>query len=167
MELEILERKVKYREERESRDATKYILESKTTYVGTSLDLDKGKAPMGEIPQIYVEQQVKYYLQTSEQIKKKLNMMTSTLDTQEVATSQITAISQITTVVEKNQPEQNQVEEKPLKKINISIRVPTIDLTNSEDEEEIISPVPVTVETGNDFQNFTSGNNGKLSSPLP
>ena len=70
-------------------------------------------------------------------------------------------------MVEKTQPEQTQVEEKTLKKINISIRVPTIDLTNSEDEEEIISPVPVTVETGNDFQNFTNGSNGKISSPPP
>ena len=93
--------------------------------------------------------------------------MTSALYTQEVATSHSTEIAQVTTMVEKTQPEQTQVEENPLKKINISIRVPTIDLTNSEHEEEIISPVPVTVETGNDFQNFTSGNNGKLSSPLP
>ena len=50
MELDILERMEKYREEKESRAATKEVLASKTASVGTSLDLDKGKAPMGEIP---------------------------------------------------------------------------------------------------------------------
>ena len=54
-------------------------------------------------------------------------------------------------MVGKTQPEKNQVEEKPVKKINISIHVPTIDLTHSEEEEGRISPVPVIVETGNDF----------------
>ena len=114
-----------------------------------------------------MEQQVKDYLQTSEQIKQKLNMMTSALDNQEVATSHSAEIAQVTTVVEKTQPEQNQVEDKTLNKTNISIRVPTIDLTHSEEEEEIISHVHVTVETCNDFQNFTNGSNGKLLSPLP
>ena len=122
---------------------------------------------MGEIPQISVEQQVKDYLQTSEQIKQKLNRMTSALDTQEVATSQSVEISQVTTVVEKTQPEQTQVEDNPLMKMKTSIPIPTIDLTNSEEEEEIISPVLVTVETGNDFQIFSNGSNGKISSPPP
>ena len=122
---------------------------------------------MGEIPQTSMEQQVKDYLHTSEQIKQKLNRMTSALDTQEVATSQSTQIAQVTTMVENTQPKQTQVEEKPLNKIKISIPVPTIDLTHSEEEEEIIFPMPVTIETSIDFQNFTNGNNGKLSSPLP
>ena len=52
-------------------------------------------------------------------------------------------------------------------KMKISIPVPTIDLTHSEEEEERISLVHVSVETGTDFQNFTNGRNGKLSSPLP
>ena len=69
-------------------------------------------------------------------------------------------------MVENTQPEQTQVEEKPLKNTNISIHVPTIDLTHSEEEEERGSPVPVTVETGNDFQNLNNGRNGNLSSPL-
>ena len=56
MELDILERMAKDREEREARDATKEALASKTASVGTSSDLDKGKSPMGEIPQTYVEQ---------------------------------------------------------------------------------------------------------------
>ena len=50
MELEILERMEKDREEREAQAATKEALASKTTYVETSLGLDKGKSPMGEIP---------------------------------------------------------------------------------------------------------------------
>ena len=70
-------------------------------------------------------------------------------------------------MVEKTQPEQTQIEEKPLNKTKISIHVPTIDLNHSEKEEEIISPIPVIVETGNDFQNLTNGSNGNLSSPLP
>ena len=66
MELDILERMTKDREEREAQAATKEALVSKTTSVETSSGLDKGKSPMGEIPQTYVEQQVKDYLQTSE-----------------------------------------------------------------------------------------------------
>ena len=53
----------------------------------TSLEIDKGKGPMEEIPHTFVEQQVKAYLHTSEQVKQKLSRMNSTLDTQEVATS--------------------------------------------------------------------------------
>ena len=87
MELDILERMEKDREEREARAATKEALASKNTSVGTSSDLDKGKAPMGEIPHTSLEQQVKDYLQTSKQIKWKLSRMTSALDTQEVTTS--------------------------------------------------------------------------------
>ena len=76
--------------------------------------------------------------------------MTSALDTQEVATSQPTKYSQVTTVVEKTQSEQTQVEEQPSKKLEISIPVSTIDLTHLEEEDERVSPVPVTVENGND-----------------
>ena len=70
-------------------------------------------------------------------------------------------------MVGKTQPEKNHIEEKPVKKIKISIHVPTIDLTHLEEEEGRSSPVPVIVETGNDFQNLTNGSNGNLSSPLP
>ena len=93
--------------------------------------------------------------------------MTSALDTQEVATSQSPEIAQVTTVIEKTLPEQNQVEDNPSKKIKIYVPVSTIDLTHSEEEEDIISPVPFTVETGNEFQNFTNGSNGNPSSSLP
>ena len=72
---------------------------------------------MGEIPQTSMEQQVKDYLQTSKQIKKKLNRMTSALDTQEVATSQSLEIAQvITNVIENILPKQTQVEDNLLKK---------------------------------------------------
>ena len=59
MELDILERRIKGMEEREAHAATKEALASKTTSVGTSSDLDKGKSHMGEIPQTSMEQQVK------------------------------------------------------------------------------------------------------------
>ena len=64
---------------------------------------------------------------------------------------------------EKTQYEQTQVEEKPFKKLKLSILISTIDLTHSKEEDERISPIPVTVETGNgnDLQNFTNGSNGK------
>ena len=75
MELDILERMEKYREEREAWAATKESLASKTTSVETSSGLDKGKAPMREIPQTFVELQAKDYLETPKQIKQKLNMM--------------------------------------------------------------------------------------------
>ena len=47
MELDILERVTKDREEREAEATTKEALASKTTYVVTISGLDKGKAPMG------------------------------------------------------------------------------------------------------------------------
>ena len=75
---------------------------------------------MGEIPQTSMEHQVKDYLQTSEQIKQKLNRMTSALETQEVATSQSPKIAQVTTVIENTLPKQTQVEYKPLKDSEIS-----------------------------------------------
>ena len=53
-----------------------------------------------------------------------------------------------------------------------SIPASTIDLTHSEEEDERISPVPVTAEpsNGNDLQEFMNlfnGSNGKSSSALP
>ena len=42
---------------------------------------------MGENPQVSKEQEVRDYLQTSEQIKQRLNKLTSALNTQEFATS--------------------------------------------------------------------------------
>ena len=59
MELDILERMTKDREEREAQTETKEALASKNTSMETSSGLDKGKSLMGEIPQTYVEQQVK------------------------------------------------------------------------------------------------------------
>ena len=115
-----------------------------------------------------MEQQVKDYLQNSKQINQNLNRMTSALDTQEVATSESPEISQvITNVIEKTLPKQTQVEDKSLKKTDIYSSVPTIDLTNSEEEEGRSSPVPISIETGNDFQDLTNGRNGNVLSPLP
>ena len=98
MELDILERIAKDREEKEARATTKEVLRSKTPSVGTSSDLDKGKAPMGENPQVSMEQEVRDYLQTSEQIKQRLNKLTSALNTQEVATSHPIEDAQMTVV---------------------------------------------------------------------
>ena len=47
MELDILERVTRDKEEREARAVTKEALESKTASMETNSDLDKGKSPMG------------------------------------------------------------------------------------------------------------------------
>ena len=70
-------------------------------------------------------------------------------------------------MIENTLPEQTQVEDNSLKKTKISSYVRNIDLTSLEEEEGRSSPVPVTIETGNDFQNLTNGSNGNLSSSLP
>ena len=49
--------------------------------MGTESDLDKGKSPMGENPEVSVEHDVRDYLQTLEQIKQRMNKLNSTLNT--------------------------------------------------------------------------------------
>ena len=101
--------------------------------------------------------------------------MTSALDAQEITTSQPAEATQVTTVVEKAQPEQIQIEEKPFKKLKVqvsSILVSTIHLTNSEEEDTRIYPMPITAEPGKGnylqgFMNLFNGSNGKSSSALP
>ena len=83
--------------------------------------------------------------------------MTSALDTQEIITSQLVEATQVNTVVEKAQFEQTQVKENPFKRLKVQVSpIPasTVDLTHSEEEDERISPVPVTAEprNGNDLQ---------------
>ena len=56
MELDILKRMTKDKEEKEARVAAKEALASKIASVETNLGLDKGKAPMTEIPHTSVEQ---------------------------------------------------------------------------------------------------------------
>ena len=65
MELDILEKVIKDREEREAKVVEKEALASKNVCIGTSSDMGKGKSPMEEISQTFVEQQVKVYLHTS------------------------------------------------------------------------------------------------------
>ena len=125
---------------------------AKDTPIETSSATDKGKGLMGEIPQASIDQQVNSYLHTSEQIKQKLSRMTSALDTQEVTTPQPTKATQVIIVVQKYQSEQTQIEEKHFKNMKAyvsSILTSTIDLTHSKEKDEKISPMPITVETGN------------------
>ena len=88
MDLDIQEKVIKDRESKEAQAAAKEALATKNTSMETCSDTGKGEGPMEEIPQTSIEQQVKAYLHTSEQIKQKLSRMTSALDTQEIATSQ-------------------------------------------------------------------------------
>ena len=70
-------------------------------------------------------------------------------------------------MIENTLPEQTQVDDNSLKKTNISSSVPNIDLTSLEEEEGRSSPVLVSIEDGNDFQDLTNGTNGNVLSPLP
>ena len=87
MELDIQEKGNKDREEREANAEAKEALASTNVSIGTSSNTGKGKAPMEYFPKTSVEQQVKAYLHSLEQIKQRLRKMTLALDTQEVATS--------------------------------------------------------------------------------
>ena len=79
--------------------------------------------------------------------------MTLALDTQEIATFQPAEATQVTTVVDKAQYEQTQVEKKPLKELKVQVSsfpASTIYLTNSEEEDERLSLAPVTEEARKD-----------------
>ena len=101
--------------------------------------------------------------------------MTSALDTQEITTPQPTEAAQVITIVEKAQSEKTHIEEKPFKRLKVSVSsIPnsTIDLTHLEEEDERISPMSITIEARNgndlhDFINLFKGSNGKSSPPLP
>ena len=170
MELDIQEKVIKDRESRETKAAAKEALEYTNASTEPSSDIGKGKAPMEEVPQKSMEQQVKAYLHTSKQIKQRLSKITSALDSQEVTTSQPIEDSHVTTVVENTQSVLAQIEWEPLKWIQYLISfvfASTIDLTHSEEEDERVSPTPVTLEVGNgnDLLNSTNGSNDKPSSP--
>ena len=62
-----------------------------------------------------MEQEVRYYLQTLEQIEQSLNKLTSTLNTQEIATSHPIEDAQVTTVNDNIQSVLAQIEQEPLK----------------------------------------------------
>ena len=57
-----------------------------------------------------MEQEVRYYLQTSEQIKQRMNKLTSALNTQEVATSHPIEDAQVTNVNDNIQSVLTQIE---------------------------------------------------------
>ena len=105
---------MKYREEKEA-------IAAKNIPMETDSATGKGKGPMEEIPQAFVDQQVKGYLHTSEQIKQKLSMMALALDTQEIITSQPAETTQVSTIVEKAQSEQTHIEEKPFKNLKVQV----------------------------------------------
>ena len=101
--------------------------------------------------------------------------MNSTLDTQESVTSQPVKDTQGTNAADKAQSKKTQVEKKPLKELKFQVSsfpASTIELTNSEEEDEILSAIPVAEEDGNgnnlqNFMNVFSGSNGRYSSALP
>ena len=130
---------IRDREEEEAQATSKEAQVAKDPSTATISATYKGKNPMEDIPQESVNQQLKSYLHTLEQIKQKLTKITSVLDTQEIVTSKPVKDTQVTTIVDKAQSEQTQVEKKPLKVLKAQISsfpASTIDLTNSEEEDE-------------------------------
>ena len=142
MELNIQEKVIKDRERREAKAAAKETLASTNSSTKPCSDTSKGKSPIEEVPWTSMEQQVKDYLHTSEQIKQRLSKMTSALDTQEVTTFQPIEDAQVTTVHENTQFVLAQIEQEPLKRLQsliLSIPASTIELTHSEEEDECFS----------------------------
>ena len=56
MELDIQEKVIKCKEEREAKAVEKEALESTNASIEPSSDTGKGKSPMEEVPQTYMEQ---------------------------------------------------------------------------------------------------------------
>ena len=110
MELDIQEKMIRDREEKEAQEIAKEAKAAKDPSIATSSATDKGKIPMGDIPHAYFDQQVKALIHTSEKIKQKMTRMNSALDTQEIGTSQTVEDTQVTAVANKSQSKQNQVE---------------------------------------------------------
>ena len=149
MELDILEKKRKDKEEKEAQ-ATKH------SSVTPSSAIHKGKVPMEDVPQASVAQQGKALIHTSQQFKQKLTNMNSMLDTQEVATTQVVTDKQVNATVTSVCDDQVMDELKPLTSLKVqasSSPAHTIQLTNSDTEEGGTSHVPITkeVDNGNNF----------------
>ena len=82
MEWDIQETMMIEKEEKEAQ-ATKY------SSVKTSSDMDKVKGPMEDVLEESFSQQVKTLIHIAQQFKQKLTKITSMIDTQEVATTQV------------------------------------------------------------------------------
>ena len=134
MELNIQENMIRDIEEKEAQEAAKEAQMTKYPFTATSSTIDKGKIPMEDIPQEYVDQRDKALIHTSEKIKQKLTRMASAINSQEIATSQLDEATQVTTIIDKAQYKQTQVEKKPLKESKVQVSsfpASTIYLTNS------------------------------------
>ena len=98
--------------------------------------------------------------------------MTLALDTQENMTHQPAEAAEVIDIVKKAQYKQTHIEEKPFKRLKYlvsSIPTSTIYLTHSEEEDERISPMPITMDDGtrNYLHDFINASNCKYSSPTP
>ena len=99
--MDIQEKIIRDREEKEAQAAAKEAQAAKHPSIATSSATNKGKIPMEGIPEASIDQQVKTLIHTAKQFKHKLTRMTSTLDTQEIETSQPVADTQVTTFADK------------------------------------------------------------------
>ena len=109
-------------------------------------------------------------MHTSQQVKQRLSMMAFVLDAQVDAV--VHPVADIQTVATVNQTFDDPPEEKPFKRQKTQVSsstVPTINLTDSDVEEEEISPVPVLEEVDDQLQAFSNLFNGdvkKVSIPV-
>ena len=111
----------------------------KNSSVPIFADRDKGKGLMEDVPEVPVREQVKALIIMSTQSKQKLAMMTSVLNT--LAVTVVVTVTDIPVIAAVSQPSDNQeiAEQKPFKRLKVkasSSTAPTIDLVDSDLEEE-------------------------------
>ena len=92
MEMDLLEKVRKGREEQEAQ-------ETKVLLVVTDTEGNKGKDPMQDLPEVTISQQLKVLMHTSQQSKQKLTQITSALDNQATAIAKPIPDIQVTTTV--------------------------------------------------------------------
>ena len=102
-----------------------------------------------------------------------MTKMTSVLDTQEISTNQTVDEVKVTTVITQTTGDQVMADIKPLQILEVQVPSSsnhTIDLTNSDKEEEEFSPVLITEEACDHLQDFLDLLNSKSkknSIPVP
>ena len=131
MQMDLLEKMRKYREEKEAQAIQVH-------WVEIHPDGDKGKGLMRDLLEETFSQQMKALMHTSKQSKQKLAMMTSVLDTHAAVAFHIVVDIQVTATVTQPNDDQEMDEHNPFKRLKIQVSLfstPTINLYDSDLEE--------------------------------
>ena len=136
---------------------------TKNQSIPTHSDGDKGKGLMEDLRELTIVQQLKTLIHTSIQRRQKMEMMTSVLDTQETTAAQ--NVTHILLIVAVTQPTDNQdIDDKnPFKRLKMQVSfspTPTINLDDSDLQEEVIASTPLTIEVDQNLKSFTYLLNG-------